>query len=268
MSASPVELWTRDALSAHLEAELISRPGSIGTFLPSERLLCERYAVSRPFLREVLSGLSHRGLLEIMPGRGTRVRGVTSLDVARMVRVSLPARDATPRQLIEARATLEVQCVRLAAERATTADLTAIRATLDQFNRGVDTVSEAKADIAFHALIARAAGNPVLELMFGSIAPLVFQIMLRSLRDPSTRDRGVPMHERIVDALAERDTATAAAIMAEHLRLAESTYGPDLDRSLGQITAEGLGAAVDHPVVVEDLVRDALAAAGLSEVRR
>lgn len=268
MTASASELWTRETLSSHLEAELILQPGSIGTFLPSERTLCEQYGVSRPFLREVLSGLAQRGLLEMLPGRGTRVRGVTSHDVARMVRGSLSARDATPRQMIEARATLEVQCVTLAAERASRDDLAAIRAALVQFDRAVDIAGEAKADIAFHALIVRAAGNPVLELMFGAVAPLVFEIMLRSLRDPETRRGGVPLHQRIADAIGDRDPVTAAALMTEHLHLAESTYGPDLDRSLEELSAEGVGQELGGQSAVADLVRNALATVGLNEARR
>ncbi|GAA2110103.1 FadR/GntR family transcriptional regulator [Microlunatus panaciterrae] len=229
-----------------------------GAALPSERVLCERYRVSRPFLREVLSGLQQRGRIDIVPGRGAFVRDTSAADVARVVQQSRLVRDATPRELIEARATLERQTVMLAATRATAQDLESIERALAAFDRAPDLLARARADIAFHALIARASKNAVLELMFGSVSTLVFEVMLRSLGDAKTAKRGTPHHARILDALRARDVDKAVAEMSSHIHLAERTYGSDLDQSLKIMAADVLRRSYGRDIVIEDVVSDAV----------
>jgi len=251
------QLWTQEALSSEIERQFLDGSVPVGHFLPSERVLSERYGVSRPFLREVLSGLKQRGRIDIVPARGAFVRDTGALDVARVVRESRLVRDATPRELIEARATLELQTVVLAAARATTADLQAIEKALDAFDAADHLLARARADIAFHALIARASKNPVLELMFGSISTLVFDVMLRSLGDPATTRLGAPLHATIFQALTAHDAEAAGAAMASHIHLAEQTYGGDLDESLDRIAGAVLRRTYDTAVSVEATVRAA-----------
>lgn len=251
------QLWTREDLTRHLEQQYLAglEPGSP---LPSERVMCETYGVSRPFVREVLSGLQQRGRIDIVPGRGAFVRHAGMFDLARAMNETSGARESTPRELIEARATLEIKTVELAAKRASPADLLAIQRALVAFDEGTHLLARARADVAFHALVARASGNTVLETMFGSISTMVFEVMLRSLSDPKTARRGVPYHAKIYAALVKKDPVAAAAAMASHIHLAERTYGPDLDKSLDLMASETLRKQYGRDIPVEDVVRAAL----------
>ena len=51
-----------------------------GSRLPGERQVAERLGVSRPLVREALRGLAERGLVEVVPGRGTFTRRVRTSD--------------------------------------------------------------------------------------------------------------------------------------------------------------------------------------------
>ncbi len=256
--APPQRLWTREELGRHLEATYLSGSLPAGAPLPSERSMCEQFGVSRPFVREVLSGLMQRGRIDVVPGRGIFVRELDAGDVARAMRSSQPLRAATPRHLVEARATLERQTVALAAVRAGPRDLAAIGRALHAFDRTEHVVERARADIAFHSLIARASGNPVLATMFGSIATSAFELMLRSLGDPDITSRGTPYHQQILDALHARDAAAAELAMDRHIHLAAETYGDDLDRSLDQIAERVLRRSFGHEVTADAIVRAAL----------
>ena len=52
----------------------------VGTKLPSERELCEMFAVSRTALREALRRLSARGLIQIKKGSGMFVSELKNSD--------------------------------------------------------------------------------------------------------------------------------------------------------------------------------------------
>ena len=53
----------------------------------NERVLCERLKVSRTPLREALKVLSHEGLVEMLPNRGSRVVRLTPDDVKHLFEV-------------------------------------------------------------------------------------------------------------------------------------------------------------------------------------
>jgi GntR family transcriptional regulator, transcriptional repressor for pyruvate dehydrogenase complex len=250
--------WTREDLTRVVETEYLDGAQPQGTPLPSERVLCERFGVSRPFVREVLRGLQQRGRIDIVPGRGAFVRDPGMFDLARSMHETRRIRNATPRDLIEARATLERQTVALAAERATPADLRAIERALTGFDEATHLLDRARADIAFHALIARASGNPVLDTMFGSITTLVFEVMIRSLNDPNIARRGIPYHLQIMQALRDKSPEAAVAAMSDHIHLAEHTYGPDLDESLDLIARNVLRKTYGRDIRVEEVVQAAL----------
>ena len=52
--------WTRADLAQHLLDHEVEDARAADGNLPSERTLADRYAVSRPFVREVMRGLAER----------------------------------------------------------------------------------------------------------------------------------------------------------------------------------------------------------------
>jgi GntR family transcriptional regulator, transcriptional repressor for pyruvate dehydrogenase complex len=255
---------SRDALTERLRDEILSGELPAGSKLPPERVLAQDFALSRPIVREVLRGLQERGLVEILPARGTFVRAPSAADGVRSLESYYRRRNATAREVMDARLMLEVHAVRLAALNATAADVHA----LEQCQRDADdaqtVVDRARNDIAFHGLLARASHNTVIATMFASITGLTFELMLRSQADPQVILRGMPLHRRIIDAIRARAPDDAEAAMREHLELAATLYGSDYDRSVETVAQRVLGPHLSLDGLLDEVTRRVEAAARAS----
>lgn len=245
---------SRTVLASQLEAQIVGGQLPPGTKLPSERQLAERYGVSRPTVREVLGTLAERNLVEISPGRGSFVRDPRATDAAGYLDAHYRRSQATPRDLVEARTMLESTAAGLAAQRATPEDLAAMEQALAAFERSASVIDQARYDLAFHLAIARAAANPVIATMFGSITSLTLELMLRSLADAEVSRVSVPYHRRIAGAIAAREPATAKTAMAEHLAVATRLYGEDYDRTIESVARRELTRLLAPGVRLDDLL--------------
>jgi len=245
---------TRAGLAAALEQAILAGQLTPGSKLPSEREMAERHGVSRPVVREAIRGLAARDLVEVVPGRGAFVRHARASDAANRMDALLRRRQPTPRHLVEARLMLEGTTAALAAERAEEGDLAAIAAALDAFDAADGLLEQVRHDLAFHLAVARAAHNPVVETMFGAIAGLTAELMLRSLADPQTTPASLPYHRAILEAIRDRDPAQARRAMTDHLEVAARTYGADFDRSLESIARRELVRLLDPGVDLDALL--------------
>jgi GntR family transcriptional repressor for pyruvate dehydrogenase complex len=246
----------RETLTALVEARILRGDLAAGAKLPSERRLAEHFGVSRPVVREALRTLIERDLVRVVPGRGAFVRGAEPTDAAGRLEAIFRRRQATPRDLVEARTMLECTAAALAAERATPEDRAAIETALAEFDRSTALLTRARYDLAFHLAIARAAANPVVETMFGSIAGLTAELMLRSLSDPEVTRASVPFHWQIWEAIRDRDPARARLAMERHLAVAAQLYGADYDRSIESVARRELGRLLAPGVTLDDLLAE------------
>lgn len=262
-TANRLGLPSRAQFETDLIREILEDELAPGQKLPSERAHAASSGLSRPIVREVLRSLAERGLIEIVPARGAFVRAPGSLHLATMMGSAARHQRATPNHLVQAREMIEVQTARSAAERATESEVDELRQLVGAFDRAPNVLDKARCDLALHASVARASGNPVLSIMFGAIAPMVLELMLRSLTDPVVLQLGGPMHAEIVDAIAERRADGAGDAMARHVTLARELYGSDLEAPLDELAAERLRAVLGGTVRLEDIIEQVLLAARL-----
>lgn len=226
---------TKGDVLIDLEQRLMAGQFPVGSKLPSERVLVGEYSVSRPVIREVLSGLLERGYIEVYAGRGSFVRALHTGDLTQSVAHVASRGGATARDLVAARLMLESTAAELAARNADPDEHEEIRRAL-KIHGEADTVrSAADTDLSLHEAIVRASHNPLLTIMFGSIQEYVRALMLRSHSDRTVRNAGDPLHEVILERILARDPAGARAAMTEHLGLALDYYGGDLDIPLVQV---------------------------------
>src|SRR5690606_23640231 len=101
----------QEEVAARLRAGIVEGVWPPGTRL-QERVLCERYGVSRSPLRETFQVMAKEGLLQLLPGRGAVVTRPTMTDAIENAQV-LTA--------------LEALAIRLACEHASDAELAKIR---------------------------------------------------------------------------------------------------------------------------------------------
>ncbi len=234
---------TKNEVVSHLEDRILRGEFMVGEKLPSERELCSRYAVSRPVIREALAGLLERGYIDVFAGRGSFVRAVATDELSQSLNRVAARAGITARHLVAARVMLECGGAELAASNASTDDVEAIFVTLQAHERATELAERARTDLLFHEAVALASGNPVIALMFGSIRTQVHSLMLRSHSDQKVRLLGDPMHVKIAEAIREHDPVRARTAMTEHIELALTLYGSDLDRPLSEVlSARGLDA--------------------------
>lgn len=255
-SPNPVvyEPPSRAHFEAKLRGDIISGKMRPGDKLPSERALAAMSGLSRPVVREVLKGLVERGHIEVIPARGAIVKAPNSMQLAEMMGSAARRQRATPRHLVQAREVVEAQAARGAAESASPTDVEALRALVRAFDEATTIIERARCDLALHAAISGMCGNPVLEIMFGAIAPLVLELQLRSLSDPVVAQVGGPLHHDVVDAIAQRDADSAAEAMTRHIFLARELYGNDLDLPLDDLAINQLTTLLGKDVVLQDVI--------------
>ena len=153
----------RDYLSAQVAQALESRISqgiyAPGDKLPSEARLCAEFGVSRTVMREAVSGLKSRAMLNSSQGRGVYVNeGAHFAPLALDPKAAVSAEAVL--KLLELRACFEVQACALAARRHTPAQLRRIHQHLDTIADAVRAGGDGIAqDHAFHCAICEATDN-------------------------------------------------------------------------------------------------------------
>ncbi len=195
-----------DQVISQLHTKISTGEWGVGERIPTEPELVAALGVGRNTVREAVRALAHAGLLDIRQGSGTYVRAASELSGAVSRRVAA----AGVREVFEVRRGLEHQAARLAATRRTNADLVALDKALavrEMAWRSGDLDAFADADIAFHALVVRAAHNALLDDLYADLGAAVRDALARDLRarpEPEYLDHGV-----LVAAIRERDVERA-----------------------------------------------------------
>jgi DNA-binding FadR family transcriptional regulator len=197
-----------DRIAADIRAGRLAR----GERLPSERDLARRLEVGRASVREAIAALQVAGLVETRRGSGSFV--AVAPDEVREVH------DSSPSDLLEARALLEPQVARLAAQRGRPdEEIEALLATMEDSTGDVWN----DCDRRFHQRIAALTGNPVLVDLADRIAAVMDEPLWQRLRDDSIAVPGrttlhLAEHRMIYEAIAEGDADAAELYASQHIR--------------------------------------------------
>jgi DNA-binding GntR family transcriptional regulator len=205
----------RHSTASSLHGELLTRlrdyvvEGDLpaGARIP-ERLLCERFGISRTPLREALKVLASEGLIDLLPNRGARVRQIGERELA---------------DLFDIMGGLEALAGRLACERITDQAYTAIENLhhamyLHYLRR--DLHGYFACNQAIHEAIVAAADNETLGATYktftGRLRRARFSANLDKYRDRWSE--AMREHEAILDALRRRASSELSDILFLHLR--------------------------------------------------
>ena len=202
-----------------------------GEKLPSERMLSEKFGVSRSTIREAIQTLEFYGLLESIPQSGTFVAqlGVTALNG--MITEILSLEDPDFKSLVETRILLELKTVRLAAQRRTEEQLIHLKQALDAYTEkvllGEDAVQE---DLLFHLAIAKASGNSSLNTLMLIITPeIITNFAKYHVCDDDQTFVGIEEHKAIYEAIKDREVQKSKELMKVHFKnLYKYCYNVDL----------------------------------------
>jgi GntR family transcriptional repressor for pyruvate dehydrogenase complex len=196
-----------------------------GSALPSERELCEQFAVARTSVREALQGLILLGLLER--------RGNRCVVAELLPNVQLDGDDQRKqrvRELFEVREVVEVPIARLAALRATEGERTELVALADRFDPAMPLEQFRRLDRSFHSAVARACRNATLAELYGKVMESLFAspdfdaLLWASSNTGVVRDlirTASEAHKSIAKAIAAGDGDAVVVAAESHLEQVE-----------------------------------------------
>jgi GntR family transcriptional repressor for pyruvate dehydrogenase complex len=189
-----------------------------GDQLPPERDLAEKFLVSRTSVREALRALESLGLVEIRPGEGTFVRGVSVESLVQPLAMVMASGREAIAELFEARRLLEPQIAALAATRATLGEMQEMERILDEQGAEITNGGTGiQQDAQFHAAIGAAAHNRAITRIVNAIVDLLAQSREEALSTPGRPERSHEAHRRILLAITKHDTEGAREAMLDHL---------------------------------------------------
>jgi len=226
--------------------QLIASPDfSSGGRMPPERSLASELGVGRRSLRRALEVLEREGRISRHQGRGTFINGANGLTgdvgkesgpalvraVGAAVRVGTDLRSnpafanildhTNPLEVIEVRLAIEPVMARLAAFRASQAEIDKLLSIAGETRAARDSATYEEADVRFHRTIAEVARN--------TLFLAVFDTMHASQRDAAWRRLGenahcfkrqsvyADYHHDISAAIAARQGEKAQELMQRHL---------------------------------------------------
>lgn len=194
--------------------DIVSGGYAVGASLPAEPLLCDALGVSRTVVREAVKSLVAKGLLVTGPKLGTRVLPETSwnwfdADVVRWtVRSGLTR--AFLRDLQELRRVVEPAAVRLAAQRATAADVRELEAAFAGMKLAIEEGGDyVHSDLRFHQGLLRAGRNRMLAHMGSALGALLRTSFELSTSRPDGALHSLPLHRAVLDAVIARSPDAA-----------------------------------------------------------
>ncbi len=229
-------------IADQIERLVLQKELEIGDALPAERELAEQFQVSRNILREAISTLVQKGLVEVRPGLGTFIARPSSELLSDTLTSFIHFNSSGLLDLVEARRILEVEIAACAAKRATADDrvivetyLKAMDDAMDDFDAYID------ADVLFHQALGLAAGNEILRVLLDSMREAMRENIrtLVTLHPESVRE-ATTHHRAIAEALRQQDPEAARDAMRGHLA--------GVERGLRELQARSVTPSQDQPV--------------------
>lgn len=205
-----------------IEQVILSGQLQPGDRLPSERELAEQFGLSRMTIRDALRILESTGFIEIKlgAGGGAFIREPNFDPLSNSLSSMLKFKKATILELAEARKIVETATAELAAQRATAEDLEALRLAVESAKQAYesgDSNYTPQYSVDFHAALAQAAKNYVLDLTVNSFRTLFYEVLEQLLPTSDMAERAIRDHWAIYKAIEARDSERARQLMTEHL---------------------------------------------------
>ena len=178
----------------------------------NELALSAHLRVSRGPVREACRGLAQAGLLETHANRGFFVRKLAHKEVV---------------DLYDLRAGLMHLAGELDAQRATAECIARLRAlieAMDEARARADTGRFQALNAEFHYALVEASGNRRLLDLYNGLVKELRLFRSRALASAAAMESSNREHKAIVDAIASRDAARAAATMANHIQQGKARF--------------------------------------------
>ena len=218
------------AIAERIAGEIMSGKLPPGARLPTEQEMVAAMGVSRTVVREAVAALRAEGLVITRQGAGAFVAAEAGRRPFRLVAAGLRSVEEVL-QVMELRASVEVEAAGLAAARGTSAAHQRIGRALAAIDRAIERGESAvDEDFAFHGAIAKATGNAQFAHFLEYLGRFI--IPRQSIRVAAHRAEGrrayLEMiqreHGSIFAAIKAGDALAAREAMRRHLSNSQARY--------------------------------------------
>ena len=185
--------------------ELITRGDLAPGARLNERVLTERFGISRTPLREAMKVLSSEGLIQLMPNRGAVVTTITRADVE---------------DLCQVMGALEALGGDLACQRASDKDIAEIvelHRRMRAYHATEDLANYFELNQQIHQKIIDCAGNRVLSDSYRRVSVRVRRARYMANFSRARWNEAMAEHEQITEALTKRDSEQLKSLLSTHL---------------------------------------------------
>ncbi|WP_198162670.1 FadR/GntR family transcriptional regulator [Halobacillus mangrovi] len=188
-----------------------------GEKLPSVRELCDLFDVGRSAVRDAMTSLKGKGLVEIRHGEGMYI---CQFDPTKLLNHYLLLPDGKDTNaLFQVREMLEAGMVKLAAQCRSVEGLEAMKLAIEEMKTKEE--DQGIADYNFHRAIASASGNHILFQLMEFISAITKKSMIDFHRTISSDARLlaeiIGQHERIYEKVAAKEVEQSCDEMMAHL---------------------------------------------------
>ncbi|OLP50583.1 transcriptional regulator [Allorhizobium taibaishanense] len=209
-SAAPYAVAIKRASLHHHVVDKLREMISRGDLPAGERLnevaLAQAIGVSRTPMREAVKLLASEGLLELLPGRGARVRQFSAKELL---------------DVFDVLGALERHAIEVAVSRMTPKALSEIERLHNQMLDAYKKRSQKayfKSNQKLHALIVELSGNPALSNAHITLTKQSVHNRHETLLSDQRWQESVAEHQAIFDAIVEGDAIRAGVLMLDHSR--------------------------------------------------
>ena len=218
---------TFEEISSKVKALIFEGTLKAGDRLPSEQELAKQFGVGRQSVREALRLLELSGFISVQKGYGggpivqdtiaARIRNLY-LDAFRMEKITID-------EFTTARSVIEKAIINEVIDKADESD---IRRLQENLTRAQELT--AKKELAtdqnfdFHALLAKASKNRVFIILEKSINAIHRNLRSRSTADFETTHNAVKAHQKLLDAIINKDREKAIKLLEQHVFEVKKSY--------------------------------------------
>ncbi len=205
----------------------------VGSKLPCEYTLMERFSVSRNSLRESLKILESMGVIEIKHGDGTYVCSEIQPSVFDSIVYSVMFDVSTSDELIELRQMLDEMMIKLTMKKIDGNGLKLLEDNLAKFRVCIennDIKGALKLDYEFHMLLVEFTKNP----FFIRIAKGIYKLYMDSIEKGiilATKSACADVfHQKMIDCIKNKDFDNIENIVTEALSIWKNTFSEEINR--------------------------------------
>jgi DNA-binding FadR family transcriptional regulator len=212
-----------DQIVEDLREQILSGDLPDGSRMPAERELAASYDVSGPTIREAIRVLSAMGLVSTRNGSRATVTAQGDTLLAMSIASVVQVEKVGAREVLGLLGALNAYAAELAAEYASDEEIARLRAAAEEA-ASTESVERSSAALRqFFVVLSEISHNPLLAALCRFIAEVQIGLAVKmSGGEGGTWGQVAgalhPERLRIVDALASRDPAVAAAVVRDYHR--------------------------------------------------